>query len=169
MKQIFNTAISLSLSLLLPSCAEMIKKEANGNSKIAAKSINESDPFLIANSTKEGVITTGSGLQYIVLTRGSGPKPKLTDTVKVHYRGTLTNGTEFDNSYKRGEPISFPLNRVIAGWSEGVQLMNVGSKYRFFIPSRLAYGDPGVKDQLGNEIIPGKATLIFDVDLLAIE
>jgi FKBP-type peptidyl-prolyl cis-trans isomerase FkpA len=166
-KQILSTTVFLALLLPVYSCAEMMK-QADNDSKVAAK-VNESDPFLNDNSTKPGIKITSSGLQYLVLTEGTGPMPKATDTVKVHYRGTLTDGTEFDSSYKRGQPISFPLNRVIPGWTEGVQLMKVGSKYRFFIPSRLAYGDNGVRDELGNVIIPGKSTLIFDVELLGIE
>ena len=120
--------------------------------------------FLAENGKKSGVTTTASGLQYEVITKGDGAKPKATDKVKVHYRGTLLNGTEFDSSYKRGEPISFPLNGVIAGWTEGVQLMNVGSKFKFAIPSELAYGDRGAGPQIG----PNN-TLIFEVELLGIE
>lgn len=120
--------------------------------------------FMAENAKKEGVTTTASGLQYEVLKQGDGAKPKATDSVKVHYRGTLLNGTEFDSSYKRGEPISFPLNGVIAGWTEGVQLMNVGSKFKFVIPSELAYGARGAGPQIG----PNN-TLIFEVELLAIE
>lgn len=124
----------------------------------------EGEKFLSENKTKKGVITTTSGLQYMVLTQGKGPKPKVTDKVKVHYKGTLLDGTEFDSSYKRGEPISFPLNGVIKGWTEGVQLMNVGSKFRFFIPSELAYGERGAGQQIGPN-----ATLTFEVELLGIE
>jgi FKBP-type peptidyl-prolyl cis-trans isomerase FkpA/FKBP-type peptidyl-prolyl cis-trans isomerase FklB len=120
--------------------------------------------FLAENGKKEGVTTTASGLQYEVLKQGDGAKPKATDKVKVHYRGTLLNGTEFDSSYKRGQPISFPLNGVIPGWTEGVQLMNVGSTFKFVIPSELAYGDRGAGPQIG----PGN-TLIFEVELLGIE
>lgn len=120
--------------------------------------------FLAENGKKEGVTTTASGLQYEVIKQGDGAKPKATDKVKVHYRGTLLNGDEFDSSYKRGQPISFPLNGVIPGWTEGVQLMNVGSTFKFAIPSELAYGDRGAGPQIG----PG-ATLIFEVELLGIE
>ncbi len=120
--------------------------------------------FLAANAKKEGVVTTASGLQYKVLEAGTGPRPKATDTVNVHYRGTFIDGKTFDSSYDRGEPISFPLNRVIAGWTEGVQLMPVGSKYEFYIPYKLAYGERGA-----GGAIPGYATLIFQVELLAIE
>ena len=109
------------------------------------------------------MITTASGLQYEVLTEGTGPKPKATDTVTVHYKGTLTNGKVFDSSYDRGEPISFPLDRVIKGWTEGLQLMSVGSKYRLTIPSQLGYGAAGA-----GGVIPPNATLIFEVELLKI-
>jgi FKBP-type peptidyl-prolyl cis-trans isomerase len=119
--------------------------------------------FLAENATKEGVQTTASGLQYKVETMGTGPKPAATDTVKVHYRGTLLDGTEFDSSYARNEPISFGLNRVIAGWTEGVQLMPVGSKFMFYIAPNLAYGEGG------GGPIPPNSTLIFEVELLEIE
>lgn len=121
------------------------------------------EKFLTENATKEGVVTTASGLQYKVLTEGTGKSPKATDTVLVHYAGTLLNGTEFDSSYRRKEPIEFPLNRVIAGWTEGVQLMKEGSKFRFFIPSKLAYGTRGA----GRDIGPNE-TLIFEVELLKV-
>jgi FKBP-type peptidyl-prolyl cis-trans isomerase FkpA len=110
------------------------------------------------------VQTTASGLQYEVITQGTGKKPKATDTVVVHYRGTLLDGKEFDSSYKRMEPISFPLNGVIAGWTEGLQLMPVGSMYKFTIPPELAYGKRGVSG-----VIPPNATLIFEVELIDIE
>jgi len=119
--------------------------------------------FLAENASKEGVQTTASGLQYKVETMGTGPKPAATDTVKVHYRGTLLDGTEFDSSYSRNEPISFGLNRVIAGWTEGVQLMPVGSKFMFYIAPDLAYGEGG------GGPIPPNSTLVFEVELLAIE
>jgi FKBP-type peptidyl-prolyl cis-trans isomerase FkpA len=119
--------------------------------------------FLTENATKEGVQTTASGLQYKVETMGTGPKPVAADTVKVHYRGTLLDGTEFDSSYARNEPISFGLNRVIAGWTEGVQLMPVGSKFMFYIGPELAYGEGG------GGPIPPNSTLIFEVELLDIE
>jgi len=119
--------------------------------------------FLAENKTKEGVQTTASGLQYEVVTMGDGAKPAATDTVKVHYRGTLLDGTEFDSSYARNEPISFGLNRVIAGWTEGVQLMPVGSKFMFYIAPELAYGEGG------GGPIPPNSTLVFEVELLDIE
>jgi len=119
--------------------------------------------FLEKNSQKAGVTTTASGLQYEVLSQGNGPKPAGNDTVKVNYKGTLIDGTEFDSSYTRGQPIEFPLNGVIRGWTEGLQLMNVGSKYRLFIPSALGYGAEGAGSQ-----IPPNSTLIFEVELLDI-
>jgi len=119
--------------------------------------------FLDENKGKDGVKTTASGLQYEVITPAEGPKPKATDTVTVHYHGTLLDGTVFDSSVERGEPTEFPLNRVIPGWTEGVQLMSVGGKYRFFIPYDLAYGERG-----SGADIPPFSTLIFEVELLGI-
>jgi FKBP-type peptidyl-prolyl cis-trans isomerase len=123
------------------------------------------EAFLAANKKKAGVKTTASGLQYIVAKEGTGPIPKASDTVTTHYRGTLIDGTEFDSSYKRGEPTSFPVNGVIPGWSEALQLMKVGSKYQLFIPSELAYQERGTPDGA----IPPNSTLIFEVELLKIE
>jgi FKBP-type peptidyl-prolyl cis-trans isomerase len=120
--------------------------------------------FLKENAKKEGVKTTPSGLQYKVLKEGEGKSPKATDNVRVHYRGTLLNGTEFDSSIKRGEPAEFPLNHVIKGWTEGVQLMKEGAKYQFFIPANLAYGERGTP---GGPIGPNE-TLIFEVELLKV-
>ena len=120
--------------------------------------------FLAENKKKEGVVETASGLQYKVVKMGTGAKPTATDKVKVHYHGTLLDGTVFDSSVERGQPITFPLNQVIAGWTEGVQLMPVGSKFIFYIPSNLAYGDRAA----GDKIKPG-STLIFEVELLDIE
>ena len=120
--------------------------------------------FLAENAKKEGVITTKSGLQYLVLTEGKGKSPKKTDTVVVNYRGTLINGVEFDSSYLAGrEPAEFPLNRVIKGWTEGLQLMKEGAKFRFFIPSQLAYGSRGAGIDIGAD-----ETLIFEVELLKV-
>ncbi len=118
---------------------------------MSAINLAKGEMFLKENATKEGVVTTASGLQYKVLTEGTGKSPKATDTVLVHYAGTLINGTEFDSSYARREPIEFPLNGVIAGWTEGVQLMKEGAKYRFFIPSKLAYGARGAGRDIGPE------------------
>lgn len=123
----------------------------------------EGDTFLAANKAKDGVKVLPDGLQYKVLTEGNGPKPSATDTVTVNYRGTLIDGKEFDSSYKRGQPASFPVNGVIKGWTEALQLMPVGSKWQIFIPADLAYGDRGA----GADIGPG-ATLIFEVELLSI-
>ncbi|MBU0680972.1 MAG: FKBP-type peptidyl-prolyl cis-trans isomerase [Proteobacteria bacterium] len=126
--------------------------------------LQEGAAFLAANKKKDGVQVTASGLQYKVLTAGSGKTPTATDTVKVHYRGTLINGTEFDSSYQRGNPIEFPVNGVIKGWTEALQLMKEGAKWQLFIPSDLAYGARGA----GATITP-HATLIFDVELLAVK
>ena len=132
--------------------------------KVAAKAREEGAKFLAENGKKDGVVTTDSGLQYEVISRGdSNEHPTADSTVQVHYHGTLIDGTVFDSSVDRGEPIDFPLNGVIAGWTEGVQLMSPGDKYRFFIPADLAYGD----SQASPAIPPG-STLIFDVELLDI-
>ncbi|MCH9698068.1 MAG: FKBP-type peptidyl-prolyl cis-trans isomerase [Gammaproteobacteria bacterium] len=120
--------------------------------------------YMAENANRDGVTVTDSGLQYEVLKTGDGAKPKATDTVTVHYVGTLLDGTEFDSSVKRGQPATFPLNRVIPGWTEGVQLMNTGSKYRFVIPSELGYGNQGAGAKIG----PGE-TLVFEVELLSID
>ena len=133
-------------------------------SALSEKNRAEGAAFLAANKNKEGVVTTASGLQYKVLKKGDGPKPQNNDKVTVHYRGTLLDGTEFDSSYKRGKPATFQVNGVIRGWTEALQLMNVGSKYQLFIPSDLAYGTRGA----GRKIGPN-STLIFDVELLGIE
>ncbi len=143
---------------------EMITKMVEQRSKKAAENKEAGEKFLAENKTKEGVKTTESGLQYIVEKEGEGENPAAEDTVEVHYRGTLLDGTEFDSSYKREEPAKFPLNRVIKGWTEGVQLMKKGAKYKFFIPSELAYGEAGA-----GETIPPNATLIFEVELLSFE
>ncbi len=120
--------------------------------------------YLKTNKAKSGVITTASGLQYEVLTQGTGPKPDRSDTVAVHYEGKLLDGTVFDSSYQRGQPAIFPLDQVIPGWTEGVQLMNTGSKYRFTIPPALGYGAKGA-----GGVIPPGAVLIFDVELLGVK
>ncbi|HOK09140.1 MAG TPA: FKBP-type peptidyl-prolyl cis-trans isomerase [Candidatus Hydrogenedens sp.] len=138
--------------------AQMKKREEE-----AVKNEQEANKFLEENKTKEGVVTLPSGLQYKVLKEGTGPKPKETDTVTVHYKGTLMDGTQFDSSYDRGEPATFPLNRVIKGWVEALQLMPVGSKWMLYIPPNLAYG----KD--GNQRIPPNALLQFEVELLEIK
>jgi FKBP-type peptidyl-prolyl cis-trans isomerase FklB len=129
----------------------------------AAVAKKQGEAFLSSNKTKPGVVTTASGLQYLVLKEGTGPKPTISDKVKCDYEGRLIDGTVFDSSIKQGKPIEFAVNGVIAGWTEALQLMNTGSKYRLFIPSNLAYGD----QQMGSDIKPG-STLIFDVDLIEI-
>ena len=132
---------------------------ANATSPEENKILGEA--FLAENVKKDNIVTTASGLQYEILTKGEGASPSATETVTVHYRGTDLDGKEFDSSYSRNSPATFPLNRVIAGWTEGLQLMNPGAKYRFFIPSDLAYGKRGA----GGDIGPN-ATLIFEVELL---
>jgi FKBP-type peptidyl-prolyl cis-trans isomerase FklB len=133
-----------------------MQQAAEGNKK-------EGDAFLAANKGKEGVVTLPSGLQYKIVTAGTGPKPTTSDSVVCNYRGTLINGTEFDSSYKRGQPATFPVTGVIKGWTEALQLMRVGSKWQLFIPADLAYGDRGA----GSDIGPG-STLIFEIELLSI-
>lgn len=143
---------------------EEAMKKANAEREASAgKNKEKGEKFLAENKKKEGVITTASGLQYKVVKEGTGKKPSASNTVKVHYEGRLIDGKIFDSSIKRGEPIEFPLNGVIPGWTEGVQLMSVGSKYTFFIPSNLAYGEQGA----GQDIGPNE-TLIFEVELLDI-
>ena len=132
---------------------------------ITAKKTKADRDFLEANKAKPGVKTTASGLQYKAVRDGNGPTPKATDTVVVNYKGTLVDGTEFDSSYKRGEPAEFAVNQVIPGWTEGLQLMKVGSKYELVIPARLAYGD---RPPPGSKIGPG-ATLVFEVELIKIK
>ena len=135
---------------------EMMKKAEAAGKK-------EGDDFLAANKGKEGVIVLPSGLQYKILKAGTGPKPTTSDTVVCNYRGTLINGTEFDSSYKRGQPAKFPVTGVIKGWTEALQLMPVGSKWQLFIPADLAYGERG------NQGIAPNSTLIFEIELLSIE
>jgi FKBP-type peptidyl-prolyl cis-trans isomerase FklB len=131
---------------------------------VADKNKLEGDKFLADNMTRPGVVTLPSGLQYKEIAGGTGPSPKSTDTVETNYRGTLLDGSEFDSSAKNGGPVSFPLNRVIPGWTEALQLMKVGSKWQLFIPAQLAYGvnSPGTE-------IPPNSTLIFEIELLAIK
>ncbi|MCV2885823.1 FKBP-type peptidyl-prolyl cis-trans isomerase [Aestuariibacter sp. AA17] len=133
------------------------KAKADGEANL-----EEGKAYLAENAKREGVTTTDSGLQYEVMQEGEGQSPRAIDTVKVHYKGTLLDGTEFDSSYSRGEPAIFPLNRVIAGWTEGVQLMKPGAKYKFHIPSDLAYGERAAGQ------IPSNATLVFEVELLEV-
>jgi len=133
------------------------------NATTPAENKAAGEKFLAENAQHAGITTTASGLQYMVFEEGTGASPKATDNVTVHYKGTTIDGKEFDSSYSRGEPATFPLNRVIAGWTEGLQLMKEGAKYRFFIPSNLAYGERGA----GRAIGPN-ATLIFDVELIKV-
>jgi FKBP-type peptidyl-prolyl cis-trans isomerase FklB len=148
--QLRNTMVELQIQLQNQQAA---KKQANKK---------EGDTFLAQNKTKPGVITLPSGLQYKIITAGTGPKPARSDSVTCNYRGTFINGTEFDSSYKRGEATTFSLTGVIPGWTEALQLMPVGSKWQLFVPSDLAYGEPG------REGIEPNTTLIFEVELLAI-
>lgn len=143
----------------------MMAKMETQRKAVGEKNKKEGDAFLAANKNKEGVVTLPSGLQYKVITNGAGPKPTKDQTVKVHYRGTLIDGSEFDSSYKRGEPVEFPVGRVIAGWVEALQMMSVGSKWQLFIPSELAYGEQG--NPRGG--IGPNAVLIFDVELISIK
>jgi len=160
-------------ALIDPAESNEIKKEfsrqvqesrAEKIAEISEKNRKVENAFLADNKQKQGVVTTESGLQYEVLKKGDGPNPKQDDTVKVHYRGTLLDGTEFDSSFKRGQPATFRVGSVIAGWTEALQLMSVGSKYRLYIPAKLGYGTRGAGRVIGpNEM------LIFDVELLSIE
>lgn len=143
--------------------AEQEKALNEAKKEQGKQALEEGRVFLQNNAGKPGIITTKSGLQYEVLKEGTGKKPKATDKVRCHYEGTLINGQVFDSSYKRGEPAVFGLNQVITGWTEGVQLMSEGAKYRFYIPYMLAYGEGGAGD-----MIPPFATLIFDVELLEV-
>lgn len=133
------------------------------NNKAQEANIGIGMKFLEENAKKEGVVTTSTGLQYTVITKGDGVQPKETDNVTVHYHGTLLDGTVFDSSVERGQPATFPVNGVIPGWIEALQLMNVGSKYKLFIPSNLAYGERGAGGAIGPN-----ATLIFEVELISI-
>ncbi len=146
---------------------EFFKKQADkraAEQKAAAeKNVAAGKAFLAENAKKKGVATTASGLQYEVLTQGSGDKPAATDKVTVNYKGLLLDGTEFDSSYARGKPVTFPLNGVIKGWTEGVQLMAIGSKYRFVLPADLAYGERGAGAKIGPNSV-----LVFEVELLGI-
>ncbi len=143
--------------------ADQEKKMKAQQAEAGKKALEEGRVFLQNNMNRPGVITTKSGLQYEVLVEGNGKKPKATDQVRCHYEGTLIDGTVFDSSYKRNEPAVFGLNQVIAGWTEGVQLMSEGAKYRFYIPYLLAYGESGA-----GSMIPPYATLIFDVELIEV-
>lgn len=165
-------AINKKPTLLQPeTCQEIVssfftelqKKAEMENAKALQENKAKGDQFLAENKTKEGVKTTASGLQYKIIQPGNSQKPTADSTVLVHYKGTLLDGKEFDSSYGRGEPIKFKLSQVIPGWTEGVQLMGIGGKFIFYIPSQLAYGERGA----GN-VIPPNSALIFEVELLDI-
>ena len=144
--------------------ADLRKKQQEKMQAAGDANKKEGDAFLTGNKAKEGVVTLPSGLQYKILKDGTGPKPAATDSVVCNYRGTLINGTEFDSSYKRGEPATFPVNGVIKGWTEALQLMPVGSKWQLFVPSDLAYGERGPSPDIGPN-----STLIFEVELISIQ
>lgn len=143
---------------------EMRSRQEAARKAAGEKNKKEGEAFLAENKNKEGVKTLPSGLQYKVIKAGTGKKPSATDTVTAHYRGTLIDGTEFDSSYKRGKPVSFPVNGVIPGWSEALQLMEEGAKWQLFIPSNLAYAERGA-----GRVIGPHATLIFEVELISIQ
>ncbi|HZR46363.1 MAG TPA: FKBP-type peptidyl-prolyl cis-trans isomerase [Candidatus Manganitrophaceae bacterium] len=143
---------------------EMQSKMAAKSKAVAEKNQKEGEAFLAENKKKKDVVTLPSGLEYKILKAGNGKKPKATDTVTTNYKGTLIDGTEFDSSYKRGQPASFPVTGVIPGWTEALQLMPVGSKWQLFVPPNLAYGPRGAGPQIGPN-----ATLIFEVELLSID
>jgi FKBP-type peptidyl-prolyl cis-trans isomerase FklB len=143
---------------------EMMAKQQELAKKLGEKNKKEGEAFLAENRKKEGIKALPSGLQYKVVKAGTGKKPKSTDTVTTHYRGTLIDGTEFDSSYRRGQPASFPVSGVIAGWTEALQLMEEGAKWQLFIPPNLAYGERGAGSQIGPN-----ATLIFEIELISIQ
>lgn len=143
---------------------EMMKKQNEKAAELAIKNKAQGEEFLAANKKKDSVVTLPSGLQYKVLVEGKGKMPTISDTVTTNYRGMLIDGTEFDNSYQRGQPATFPCKGVIAGWTEALQLMKVGSKWQLFIPSNLAYGERGA-----GQTIPPNSVLIFDVELLSVK
>jgi FKBP-type peptidyl-prolyl cis-trans isomerase FklB len=142
----------------------LMEKRAETTRKLGEKNKAEGEKFLAENGKKEGVKTLPSGLQYKELAPGTGKTPTSTDTVTTHYRGTLVDGTEFDSSHKRGEPVTFPVSGVIPGWAEALQLMKEGAKWQLFIPPNLAYGDRGA-----GEVIGPNSTLIFEVELISIQ
>ena len=153
----FQTVMQEFQATMQQQNAAVVEEAGNQN-------LSDGREFLASNKTRPGVTTTASGLQYEVLTAGSGATPAETDSVTVHYTGTLIDGTEFDSSVRRGEPASFPVNGVIPGWTEALQLMKVGGKYRLFVPSELAYGPRGAGQAIGPN-----AALIFEVELLSID
>ncbi len=143
---------------------ELTAKQEEMAKRMGEKNKKEGEAFLAENKNREGVKTLPSGLQYKVIKEGTGKKPKLADTVTTDYRGTLIDGTEFDSSYRRGKPASFPVNGVIPGWTEALQLMGVGAKWQLFIPPNLAYGERGA----GRDIGPN-ATLVYEIELISIQ
>ena len=143
---------------------EVMAKRQELAKQLGEKNKKEGESFLAQNKTKEGVKTLPSGLQYKVIKAGTGKKPKATDTVTTQYRGTLTDGTEFDSSYSRGQPATFPVNGVIPGWTEALQLMEEGAKWQVFVPSNLAYGERGAGPKIGPN-----ATLIFEIELISVQ
>ena len=143
---------------------ERMAKQEEETKKIGEKNKKEGEAFLAENKKKEGVKTLASGLQYKVIKPGTGKKPKSADTVTTHYRGTLIDGTEFDSSYNRGQPATFPVHGVISGWTEALQLMEEGAKWQLFIPSKLGYGERGAGQTIGPN-----ATLIFEVELISVQ
>lgn len=157
--QLTEEEVQAALETLKTRTEEAMQAKAEADAEEAKE---KGQAYLAENAKREGVTVTESGLQYEVLEAGEGESPKAVDTVKVHYKGTLLDGTEFDSSYSRGEPAVFPLNRVIAGWTEGVQLMKEGAKYKFHIPSDLAYGARAAGK------IPSHSTLVFEVELLEV-
>lgn len=140
---------------------EMREKQQRQTRELGERNKKAGADFLAANKTKQGVVTLPDGLQYKVIKTGTGPKPKASDSVTVHYRGTLVDGTEFDNTLKRGGPETFPLKDVVKGWSEAIQMMNIGSKWEIYIPSDLGFGEQGA-----GSVIPPNSVLIFEVELL---
>jgi FKBP-type peptidyl-prolyl cis-trans isomerase FkpA len=159
-QQLTKDEINETLQQLEMRYSEIRKDKAE---KLAAENLKKGAEFLESNKSKEGITTTESGLQYEVLSTSEGKKPSKDDSVTVNFKGTLIDGTEFDSSYKNGQPITLSLSRVIPGWTEGVQLMSEGSKYKFYIPSELAFGEAGARN------IPGNSTVIFEVELISIE
>lgn len=163
-EQVAKIMQDFSVKMQAKQQAEAAKKQAEMAAQ-GKKNVELEKNFLTANGKKPGVVTTASGLQYQIITQGTGPKPKVDDRVSAHYTGSLLDGTQFDSSYKHNQPAQFVLKQVVPGWTEGLQLMPVGSKYKFWIPSKLAYGETGTP---GGPIAPN-STLVFEVELLQIE
>ena len=158
--KLLASSVALTCTILLAACTSDADNVTEGKVTVTPGEA----PAAEAPKEEPKMMTTDSGLQYEVLTEGTGASPSATDSVTVHYAGTLTDGTEFDSSYKRGQPATFPLNRVIAGWTEGLQLMKEGAKYRFTIPPALGYGKRGVPGT-----IPPDSTLVFEVELIEVQ